>query len=205
MVIVFYSASEGKIYICSPSQVTQVIDADNPEWINSIPNDDILYVTNGHFFTKPQFCEWLQNQAEGKTVATSSPGNVDTASVNPNRLYIHPTGNGTVLIEDIRTTKFPEGITLTGKWDFVAVDEVGADVLEDSPFYRSLIKVKKIEVVNDEYYQRHIHKKKTKVSPTEAALNKILIKDSTPGAAGQVAADGGLDTGDNVAIAINVV
>ncbi|KKM84067.1 hypothetical protein LCGC14_1302920, partial [marine sediment metagenome] len=147
MIIVFYNANEDKVYISSTSEKTKILDASDPTWFEQVPNDDILYVTNGHFFTKPQFEEWIQTNDSGtdetdplgqstSRFAGFMGGKTTHNAKLTNRKYVHPTGNGTVLIEDIITQKYPEGIRFEGKWDFIPVDEIGEETLEDSAFFR---------------------------------------------------------------------
>ena len=217
MIIVFYNANENKIYVSSTSEKTKVFDVNVPTWFNQVPNDDILYVTNGHFFTKQQFGEWIQSndscsdetdplgQSTNRFAGFLGGGGSASPATKTGRKYIHATSNGTIILQDIVNQKYPEGVKLSGKWDFIAVDEIGEEELEDSANFKWAINKKKIEVVDEEYFQQNAHRKKTKVSPTEAALDKILIKDSTPGAALKVQADGGMSTGgDDVAIPIYI-
>ncbi len=228
MIIVFYDQNADKIYICKPNERTLIADADDPNLMNYIPNDDIMYVTDGHFFTKQQFADYLSGESETTIASTdnagpnrfdgflntnighsskhTTPQHPATPSKVANRLYIHPTTNGTILMEDIDTPKFPGGIILRGRWHFIPVDEIGAETLDKSASYKHLSKIGKVEVVDEEYVKQHAHKKKSNKSPSEMALDRILVPSSVPGTADQVAMSGGLQSAvdDNVAIEINI-
>jgi len=187
---------------------------DNP--LASIPNDDILYVQKGCYITKQQLGQWLDGSMEldggdqeeygrytGIMDTPSPTGESISVSNNPPKYYIRAAHNGTVLIEDIQTPEFPDGIKLSGKWHFIPVDRIGADVLEASRYYKILLKKRKIEVVSHEYVKMNIHKQKVSVSPHERALDAILIKDDRRGAAQRVADSGGISSVDG-AIEIEV-
>jgi len=220
MIIVLYDKNADCIYICQPNAKTVVVKVDDPKIMDLIPDDDILYITNGHYFTKQQFADYLSGKMtpqRGALDSASEPSryegflddnlsqgspaqprqrqlqpNYKTMAPTSNRKYIHCTGNGHVLIEDIDTPKFPGGIALQGKWHFIPVDEIGADVLEDSKWFEILLKKGKVEIVDDAYVQQHSHKFKNKKSPAEAALDKILVPAGPPGTAENVAASGGI-------------
>lgn len=203
MVIVFYNAEEDCLYISSEREPMHKVSLDNDP-LSSIPNDDILYVQKGCYVTKSQIGQWLDGTVEldeneepsryTGLMDTSSPEGIPVTVSDSKQRYIHPMHNGTVLIEDISTPEYPDGVVLHGKWNFIPIDKIGKHVLEDSPFYRALLKNKKIEVVSHEYVMKNMHKQHTKVSPHERALDAILIKDSRRGAAETVANEGGMST-----------
>lgn len=214
MIIIFYDASQGKLHICSPQDKTKVVNLNDPDVMDYIPNDDILYVTNGHWLEKRQFADWLSGNMQLHDQPTQvarpeqqwtqqppTPLQSPPPTQHSRRYYIHPAHNGTVRIEDIKTIREPEGIELNGKWDFRAIDDIGEDVLNESQFARILLAKGKIEVVDENYYQQHKHKFKTTKSPAEQQLDAILVPSGRRAA--DVAADGGM-TGDNVAIPIYV-
>jgi len=223
MVIVFYDANDEKFYIASPDIGMKVIRYDDAELMNYFPNDDILYVTNGHYFTKQQFEDWLSGDMEidepddepsrwdgfleddVESKSQKKPTKKSQKSKS-NRRYIHPTANGTVLIEDIDTPQFPGGVALNGKWHFIAVDDIGVENLSNSAHFRLFVKRGKIEVVDEKYVKRHQHKINNKKSPAEQALDRILIKDGTHGTAERVASSGGLaaNMSDDIAVPIIV-
>lgn len=224
MIIVFYDANSSKLHICSPTDKTRIVNKNDPDLMSYIQNDDILYVTNGHYFTKQQFSDWLTGKITvksevGDEALSSGPsrhmglmedGHIHSGQKQPqaaptNKKYIHPKHPGSVLIEDIQTDKFPEGcVALHGKWHFVDVDTIGGmETLQSSAFFRVLEKRGKVEIVGEEYVQQNIHKANVKVSPSEQALNKILVKDGTPGMADKVAEAGGLENiGGDIAVPI---
>lgn len=215
MVIVFYDTEQDCLYVSSEREKMHKIKLDdNP--LSSIPNDDILYVQKGCYVTKQQLGQWLDgsmdlnggkeeySQYTGIRDANSPAGEPDEVSNSPPKYYIHAAHNGTVLIEDIQTPQFPDGIVLNGKWHFIAVDKIGADVLEASQFYKTLVNKKKIEVVSHEYVKKNMHKQNTAVSPHERALDAILIKDDRRGAALRVASTGGINSNRDGVIEIEV-
>lgn len=207
MVIIFFNAKTHSLYVCSEANGMQVISLNDPDLISSIPNEDILYVQSGHFITKGQFVQWINGQMpELDSSPVQKQGNIpfsapvatqtqQAVAPQPHRLYIHPTGNGTVLIEDIKTAKYKHGIELNGKWHFIPVDDIGQHVLEQSPFFRSLLKNKKIEIVDNEYVNNNKHKITKQASLSEAALDAILVPAELKAAA--VAFGGAWDRGDN--------
>jgi len=237
MVIILYDQNADRIYICIPNEKTRVVSVDDPSLMEYIHSDDILYVTNGHYFTKQQFADYLS----GKMVPTQS-GTLDSvmstenryegfleenldgkqpmrdqahrqlgpAPVYSNKKYIHPVRNGTVLIEDIQTSKYPAGVALQGKYHFISVDDIGEAELANSKFFELLVKRGKVEVVDESYVKQHAHKFQHKKSPAEAALDKILIPAGPPGTAENVAAAGGIgafgsgESDDGAAIPIYV-
>lgn len=215
MTIIFLNPSNKKLYVCTESEPMKVIDPNNPDILKLIPNDDILYVENGHIIQKEQFAEWLKdgidetpravyrqdfdpgfrfNVQPGQPVP-SQPQLSPTQHPNSNRLYIHPVHNGTVLIEDISSSKFPEGIELNGKYHFIAIDEIGEENLNESRHFQLLLAKNKIEIVNENYVMKNQHKHKRQ-SAADAALDAILVKDSRRGAAHAVARSG-LMSSDN--------
>lgn len=197
MVIIFYDAGEDKIYICTETDKTKVVSLNDPNIMDYIPNDDVLYVENAHFITKQQFGEWLSGDLE---IGSSSdneevsrfqgfldpgpklqkapftqPGQPNASVSAQKKFFIHPKHNGTIIIGDISTPKYPKGIVMNGKWHFISIDEIGEDVLDESQNFKWAVAKGKIEVVDSEYVKQNMHKQKNKVSPSEAALNAILV------------------------------
>lgn len=191
MVIIFYDANADNIYICTETDKTKVININDPNIMDYIPNDDILYVENAHFLTKKQFSDWLSGDMH---IASDTSNEVsrfqgflhegpkyqempaqDEFTPQSKKYYIHPKHNGTLIIQDIVSNKFPNGIQLHGKWHFVAIDDIGQDALDESQVFQYLLAKGKIEVVPYEYVKQNMHKQKQKVSPSEAALNAILV------------------------------
>ena len=213
MTIVFYDQQNNQLWICN-KQTTTVVSLNDEQIGQHIPNDDILYVTNAHYFTKDQFIDFLS----GKLTINNPQDDVLVQSVdhpNPtvtmpmsNKKFIHSTGNGVVLIEDIITSRFPAGIMLQGKWHFVSVDDIGEAELANSVFFDRLLKIKKVEIVNGDYVRQNAHKLKDKRSPAEAALDRILIPSGRSGTAQRVADAGGIesskDNDNNIAVPIYV-
>lgn len=212
MVIVFYDANEEKFYIASTTYGMKIVRSDDENLMDCIPNDDILYVTNGHYFTKQQFEDWLSGNMEvdePEQDQNESLENKIEKTINKSKSekrYIHPTANGTIRIEDIDAPKFPGGVELSGKWDFVAVDDIGVDKLAHSAHFRLFLKKGKLAIVDEEYVQKHQHKVTQKKSPAELALDRLLIKNDRPGTAEQVAVSGGAAAyaSDDVAVPIMV-
>lgn len=208
MVIIFYDADKEQICICTEREKMKKISISDPDILTHVPNDDILYVQNAHFITKKQFGEWLEGGGEDFNSAEphrftgfmeeSTPHTAalekmqEAASKYENSYFIHPAHNGAILIPDIKTSKYPGGVELVGKYDFALVDDLGGfDTLEESLHYKILLKQGKIEVVGYDYVKKHYGKKKM-VSASDAALDRILIKGDTHGTAESVAAAGGI-------------
>jgi hypothetical protein len=200
MIIIFYDANKEQVYICTEHDKTKVIHIDDPHLMDYIPNDDVLYVEDAHFITKMQFKEWLEGDLElvkdvpdsgvsrftgllderqpwnaQHQVQKMAQGAAPPSSPGVQRHYLHPTANGTIRIEDIKTQKFPDGIQLNGKWHFIPVDMIGEDLLMDSSHFQVLLGKGKIEIVPESYVQANKHKQKSKVSPAQAALDAILV------------------------------
>lgn len=194
MVIIFYDANEEKYYICSESDKTKVVSANDPNLMDYVPNDDIFWVEDAHCITKKQFGDWMRGDLtftdDNDTEVSKFKGFLDDGpgkkrsvpsfmkSDEPqltSKYYIHPVHNGTIMLQDIKTEKYPAGVQLNGKWHFVAIDDIGEEVLEESMHFKTLLGKGKIEVVDADYVKKNIHKQKQKTSPSEAALNAILV------------------------------
>ncbi len=223
MTIVFYDANKEQLYICTEFDKTRIISIDDPNLMSYIPNDDILYVENAHFITKEQLYEWLQGNFElgpdpnvdnevsrftGLLGPRHQPGDTHhqmqnmsqqqaPATPGVQKFYLHPTANGTVRIEDIQSSKWPDGIQLNGKWHFINVEDIGEEELLDSTHFQILLGKGKVEIVPESYVQANKHKQKKKVSPAQAALDAILVPTDIKAAS---AASGGWDgPGDDIA------
>lgn len=210
MVIVFYDSEKEQIYICTEREKMKTISINDPDILTHVPNDDVLYVQNAYFITKRQFGEWLEGNGE---ILNDEPHRFtgfmeeptpyspivekmqEAASRYEHSKFIHPVHNGAILISDVHTEKYPNGVELVGKFHFIPLDDIGGeDILEGSAIFRSLLAKGKIEVVGYDYVKKHYNKKKM-VSAADAELEKILIKSSTHGSAEAVAAAGGIDGG----------
>lgn len=210
MVIIFYDANEEQLHICTETEKTRIISINDPDVMSYIPNDDILYVEKGHFITKHQFHNWLKGdndiipQSEDQEVSrfqgflddgpqkTSAPQPTLPGSTSR---FIHPRHNGTLIIHDMKSDKYPDGVMLSGKWDFVNINEIGGiEALEQSSNFKWLEKKGRIEIVDAEYVKQNIHKKTKKVSPAEAALDAILVPHWK--SAKDASSDGGLSSSD---------
>lgn len=214
MVIIFYDSEKEQVYICTERDKMKTISINDPDILTHVPNDDVLYVQNAHFITKKQFGEWLEGDGdilndephrftgfmEEPTPYTPGSGYEsgtvekmqEAASKYEHTKFIHPVHNGAILISDVHTEKYPNGVELIGKFHFIPLDDIGGeDILEGSAIFRSLLAKGKIEVVGYDYVKKHYNKKKM-VSAADAELEKILIKSSTHGSAEAVAASGGI-------------
>jgi len=194
MVIIFFDATENKLYICSEYDKTKVVNANDEHVLDYIPNDDILYVESAHYVTKEQFKDWISNKMQ--PVSKPSTDEVSkysgflrhdlhkkqqSAKPKQKEYFIHPTRPGTILIQDIKIpgTRHAEGIELSGKWDFLSIKDAGGqDVLDESIHFRTVLAQGKVEVVDNDYLEQHKHKIKGKnkgKTPTEASLDAILV------------------------------
>lgn len=213
MVIIFYDANKEQVYICTESDKTRIISVNDPNLMNFIPNDDILYVSNAHFITKAQFKQWLdgdfefepQNNEQDVSRITgmfAEHGDIHAKpAVNNNKRYIHPTHNGSIRIEDIQTPQFPDGIQLNGKWHFIAVDAIGEDLLTESNHFKVLLAKGKIELVPESYVVANKHKLQKKKSPYQAALDAILVPTHIKA---EAAASGDWDSDHSIATEIMI-
>jgi hypothetical protein len=203
MTIIFYNTQEKCLHICSEKEKMVKVSLSNENINDYIPNDDILYVENAHFINKKQFQSWLKGDFKLKdsdeiaqrflgslddetnysvkvTHKKHNDDNEDTYKVVSNKKYIHPANNGSVIISDITTDKYPDGLVFESKWDFKDIDSLGGEEeLNKSNIYRHLIKNKKLEIVNEDYLLKNKHKisnyTSSKYSTVEKNLNKILV------------------------------
>ncbi len=193
MVIVFYDLKNQKIYVCSQTERMKEISAGDPNLMDYIPNDDILYVDKAHVLTKSQFNEWINGDIEITAPIEQKHEKIATSNKLSGKLFIHPRHHGSILIQDIQHEMFPNGvIELNGKWDFLPIDEI-KDILEESMHYKNLLAKRKIEIVDIDYVKKNMHKKKQSTSAAEVELNRILIPVGKSGTAEAVAAAGGID------------
>jgi len=211
MVIIFYDPEKESIYICTEREKMKIIPVDDPNLLSHVPNDDILYVQNAHFITKRQFQQWLEGEAELEAEPHRFTGFLDESTpeytpdveklAKASQMYagskwLHPAHNGAIHIPDVQNEKYPHGLEMVGKFDFIPVDSVGGfEALEESALFRSLLAKGKIEVVGYDYVKKHYGKKK-QTSASDAALDAILIKNDVRGSAEAAAAGGGIDTHD---------
>lgn len=193
MVIIFYDASTEEVYVCSSRHGMKKFTLDDTDLLSNVPNDDILYVSNGHLITKQQFGDWLSGDLSLEdSVQIQEKSEVETNDKYHGKKFLHPVRNGAILIPDIKTDKYPEGVEMIGKYSFVCLDDLGGtDVLEESIHCRLLLSKGKIEVVDWNYVKQH-QNKASKASQRDAYLDSILIKNDTKGSAEAVASAGGL-------------
>ena len=200
MVIVFYDAIKELIYIATEKEKMQIISSADADLLSHIPNDDILYVQNAEYITKNQFSDWLAgNNLDPEQVAKPV---IDIPSGYENSKWLHAAHNGTIIIDDIKTKQYPNGVTMHGKYEFIPLDSIGGfNTLEESLHCKILLAKGKIEVVGYDYVKKHIGKKKS-MSARESALDSILVKDDRRGAAESAARKGLLDAGNDIAAEI---
>lgn len=173
MVIIFYSEDE-KLYICSTKNGVKVVDQNDPDIMDYIPNETIYYVQDAHKVTPKQFEKWIAG--ESNPIDNHEHAEEEfLPSTFAGRKYIRLKADGSLTLADIRTKRFPEGVTLNGKWDFIAVDAIGEEELEESNHFRLAFAKNKIEYVDEQYVQKHKHKRNKKRSPREDALERTLI------------------------------
>lgn len=171
MVIVFYIARENKICVCTQDKPMKLFAVDDPNLLSFIPNDDIYYVQNCSILTKKQLQKWLNGELNLET--TESEKEIEEIGISDKK-YIHPVNNFVIIIDSIRTPKYPNGLKLKDKYDFVALEDLG-DNIEDNALFKSLLRTRKIEIVDSDYVRKNMHKANRKLSPADAALNKILV------------------------------
>jgi len=207
MVIIFYDSDKNVIYLCTERDKMKILPVDEPNLLSHIPNDDILYVQNAHFITKNQFNQWLEGEGsndeephrftgfldeDSPTYTPKVAEFIESHSQHAGGQWIHPCHNGAIHIADIKTEKYPNGVELIGKYDFVPVEALGGfETLEESMHFKHLLGKGKIEVVGYEYVKKNYGKKKTQ-SASDAALDRIIIKNDARGSAESIAAQGGI-------------
>jgi hypothetical protein len=205
MTIIFLNPHTHKLHICTETDPTRIVDPNDPEIMKYIPNDDILYVEDGHILRKEEFVSWLEggvqesprralNQDFDTGFRFGDPPASKGQQPDLNRHYIHPAHNGTIIIADIKTDKYPDGIELNGKYHFIPIDEIGEELLQESNFFKYALAKGKIEIVNEKYVRANAYKHK-KRSAADAALDAILIHDQRPGAARRAAETGAVYLG----------
>jgi hypothetical protein len=195
MVIVFLDPNTDSLYICSENEKMKKIDLGNANLLSFIPDDDLLYVQDGIFLTKHQFQDWLEGGAQfavpapqqtpmiPASIPASQPVQTRQASsqsrpYDPNRLYLKPAHNGSVLIPDINTEKYPDGLKMNGKWDFVPIDDIGGiDVVNSNRFIRNQLEKKRIQIVDEAFVRKHQDKAHPYVSPAQRSIDSILIDE----------------------------
>ena len=206
MVIIFYDSEKNVVCICTEREKMKILPADEPNILSYIPNDDILYVQKAHFITKRQFSQWLDGEGQtdeephrfsgfldedSPTYTPEVASFVEEHSKHADGKWLHPAHHGTIIMPDIKTEKFPHGLELNGKYDFVPIEALGGfETLEESSQFKWLLAKGKIEVVDYEYVKKNYGKNKIK-SASDAALDKITIKT---GNAEEVAAAGGIQS-----------
>lgn len=198
MTIVYYDYTNSCIYVCNDkfplkkmplqSNLLQLIDE----------KDTILYVQNGSLISKSTLSDWLS----GKSVPPTSTHSNPESNTQKTNTYIHPAHNGVVIIEDISTNKYPNGVRMSHKWDFISVDEIGQDVLNNSAQFRGHLSKGKIKIVPYSYAKQHMHKKKRYKSPAEMAVESILIQDDRRGSAERTAVRSGMYPDDAIEIEV---
>ena len=222
MTIIFYNPQDKQLYVCSTESKMQVLDPNDPQLMTYIPDDDILYVQNGHMITRGQFSDWMEGKMDlvtpnyrppqdhgfdsGFRFEQEQPQNQRFAAtkeeyqqqVNRNSLFIHPCHPGTIIIQDIISQKYPHGVEINGKWNFVALDDIGGEeALEESHVFKYLHAKGKVEIVNADFVQKNKHRHRAK-SPGDAALDAILIPGDRPGTAERVWSEGGMITSSSL-------
>lgn len=218
MVLVYYDHAKEKVYICSEESEMKCVSATDSNLLDYIPNDSILYVQAAHIVSKQQFTDWMNGDLKLEDIQVNQDDYNQparkTVSSNVNRKYIHPRNNGGVTVESIRTEKYPEGLVMMSKWDFIPLDTIGGEeVLDSDVFLRMLLQRKKIEVVDHQYILDNAHqiKKSLQQTPSDRALDRIIVKDGRPGMASRIAETGGLGIDDDYdfngsgAIPVNII
>lgn len=203
MTIIFYDSDNEQIYVCTETERMKIVSLDDPNLLDYLPNNDILYVKTGQFMTKSEFSDLVNGVSELPSNEedcefVSSENMTGLESDYKNSLYIHPRHNGTILIQDLpNTSELPGGILeLNGKYDFKCIDFLGGQkIFDQSAQYRSLVRIGKIKVVDYDYMKRNVTKKHN-VSARDLAADRILIKDDVHGTAEKMAASGGMQTTD---------
>ena len=219
MIIVFYESEKNVIHLCTKTGI-KILSVQDFSFLSKIPNDeDILYVQDACFIDKKQLQKLFKitgtdssslelNRFTGlsdtldddNSIPTSLHSISETHNSSVYGKWLHPVHNGHILLADIKTPKYPTGLAMTGKYDFISVEELGGEeILKESSFYRIALAKNKIELVDYDYVQKYSGKKK-QTSLADKALDAIIIKNSTHGSAEKVASEGGINVDANGAI-----
>ena len=217
MIIVFYESEKNVIHLCTKTGI-KILSVQDFRFLSQIPNDeDILYVQDACFVDKKQlqqlfkitenhsseinrFTGLSETLDDDNSIPTSLHNIVSSHNSSVYGKWLHPTSNGHISLADIKTPKYPNGLGMTGKYDFISVEELGGEaVLEESQFYKIALKKRKIELVDYDYVQKYSGKKKQS-SFADKALDAIIIKNSAHGTAEKVAAEGGISVDANGAV-----
>lgn len=192
------------IWICQQDKPVKVTTVDDPNLITYIPNDDLIYVQSASLITKKQFASWLKGEFQlDNTETTREEEEIEEDNSQSERKYLHPRNNGYITVGDIKIGKGDNAkpLVFTGKYDFIALDELGDDIVEHSAILRGLIKKGRLEIVDEEYVRKNRGKGNT-TSKAEAGLQRILLP---VGVHAEDAADGSYLSGDDdVAIPVHV-
>jgi hypothetical protein len=197
MVLIFYDAEEEVIRICTDNQKMKTIRVDDPELLSYIPNEDILYVSKAQYITKTQLEDWLNGTAMPEVNEPIRQGNsyIEPDVDYSNSQWIHPAHNGYICIEDIKTSRFPNGLEMDGKYDFINVEILGGlGVLNKSAQFRGFLNQGKIKVADYEYVKKHQSKNTKFLSGKDRNLDRILVPANR--SAVSVAENGGIRDDD---------
>lgn len=166
MVIIFYDCANKTILIATEQHPIKAYPLDTPNISQFIPNDDILYVETGSFYTKNQFVSVIydkvslaDNSQFPQHVESTASYHDQPRSNEPLRYFVHTTGMGTVVINDIKVSNSGDSrfdaLKLEGKWKFFPMDKISKEQLENSHEFRTLERMGKIEVVDTNYINAH--------------------------------------------------
>ena len=154
MSVIFYDAEHNLIRVCDPEKGLSTYKFGDQKLIEKLP-ERIAFVEKVDLMRKSQFANWLEGKwrppEETKTKQTSNASVV-------NKKYIHTVHDGTVLLEDIEIDGGP--LRLSGKWNFVPVNKIGEERLYSSYHYQILLKMNKVEIVDEAYVEANKHKYK---------------------------------------------
>jgi len=166
MTFLYYDPTNNTVSVATTEHPIQTFKI-NEKLYNIVPDGDVFFVQSAKIVSKKQLLQWLINPRK---------------QVKNKKLFVHPRGNGSIVLEDIKTEKYPNGLIMHGKYDFISVDDIGMETLNRSAHYRIATKNKRIELVDEAYVKANLQKGKS-VSPKEMALDRILIQDDYEGAA----------------------
>lgn len=195
MVIIFYDSQSDHLYICTEQKPIQIINVSNIEIkdiIEQIPDDDILYVSNGHLINKLQFQDWLEGNAallDEQCDTISDKESKEVYGTQP-LYWVRSKHAGVIQLLDI--PEYPEGLIFRDKWEFVPVDAKLHELLSNSRHFKYFINKGKIEKVDANYVKQNQHRRRKNKSATDTVLDRMIIKDSRPGSANKVSKSGGM-------------
>jgi len=163
MIVIFYDSQNRMVHICNPNKGLISLKENNKKIMNILPEIELALVESADLMTRKQFSKWLESDLPLKKETKFENKPKENKKINVQNKYIHTVHDGTVLVEDILISGTP--LKLKGKYHFVPINSFGGEsALENSVFYRTLLKKNKVELVDEEFVEKNKHKYKEQTS-----------------------------------------